>query len=64
MSKYFQVMEGEWTAIVKRNGRDMCCHCGLVHNIDFREINGILEVRKSINRRATAAARRKRINNK
>jgi len=59
MSKrYHQIIEGEWTAIVKRNLRDMCCACGLVHQIDTREVNGTMEVRKKIDHRATAAARR------
>lgn len=58
MSKYHQIVEGEWTAIAKRNHKDMCCDCGLVHWIDTREVSGVLEVRKRIDRRATAAARR------
>ena len=59
MSKrYHQMIEGEWTAVVKRGLKDMCCSCGLVHRIDTREVNGVLEVRKRIDHRATSAARR------
>ena len=57
-ARYHQIEEGEWTPIVKRGLRDMCCDCGLVHRIDTREVRGVLEVRKRIERRATAAARR------
>lgn len=56
--RYHQIEEDEWTAIIKRGLRDMCCACGLVHKIDTREIDGVLEVRKKIDHRATAAARR------
>ena len=59
MSKrYFQIVEDEWTPIIKRGLKDMCCDCGLVHRIDTREIDGVLEVRKRIDHRATSAARR------
>jgi hypothetical protein len=56
--KYHQVIEGEWTPIIRRGLKEMCCHCGLVHVVDTRESDGVLEVRRRIDARATAAARR------
>ena len=59
MTKYHQVIEGEWTPIVKRGHVNQCCECALVHVIDYREREkGVLEMRVRVNRRATAAARR------
>lgn len=40
--RYDQVKEGEWTSIDRRDNREQCCDCGLVHKIDYRivEKNG------------------------
>lgn len=58
-SRYHQVIEGEWTPIVKKGHINQCCSCALVHVIDYRERDkGVLEMRVRVNRRATAAARR------
>lgn len=57
-SKYFHVKEGDWTAIPRRGHRNQCCDCGSVHDIDYREKDGALEMRVKVNGRATAAARR------
>lgn len=43
-----------------RGHREQCCDCGLVHVVDFRIIEGQVEVRYTRNKRATAAARRAR----
>lgn len=58
MSNYHQVKEGDWTPIPRRGHRNQCCDCGNVHDIDYREYEGALEMRVRVNRRATAAARR------
>ena len=60
MSKYEQLYEGEWIRPVSRGFREQCCDCGLVHDIDFRIVDGKhveFKIRK-VNKRATAAVRR------
>lgn len=57
--RYHQAVDGEWFAIKKRGFYDMCCDCGLVHIVDYRIIEGRLEIRSTRHKRATAAARRK-----
>jgi hypothetical protein len=58
MSKYHHIKEGDWTPIPRRGHRNQCCDCASVHDIDYREKDGVLEMRVRINRRATSAARR------
>lgn len=59
VSKYHQVVEGEWVPTSMRKHRNQCCGCGLVHVVDFRMTEKErLEMRVTVNRRATAAARR------
>jgi len=36
----------------------MCCDCHLVHDLDFRIVDGEVEFRATRNNRATSAARR------
>jgi len=36
----------------------MCCDCGLVHVIDFRILNGHIQLRARRHERSTAVARR------
>jgi hypothetical protein len=55
---YLQVYEGDWTIVAKTGHRDMCCGCGLVHIIDTRVVDGKIEVRARLDKRATANARR------
>ena len=38
--------------------RMSCCDCGLVHDLEFRIMNGIIEFRAKRNERATSAIRR------
>jgi hypothetical protein len=57
-SAYHQVKDGEWIRIRKRNYRDACCDCGLVHTLNFRIVDGTLEMQAFRNERATAAMRR------
>ena len=43
----------------KRAFREQCCDCGLVHDIDYRVVDGHVEFKiRKVNRRATAAVRR------
>lgn len=58
MSKYHQIVEGEWVPVPKRGHHNMCCDCAMVHVLDYRVVDGQIEVRFRVNRRATAAARR------
>lgn len=58
--KYEQIIEGVWERVTKKGWRNACCDCGLVHVIDTRTPdNGTVEVRMRVDRRATAALRRK-----
>lgn len=47
-----------WLRITKRGWRLKCCSCSLVHEVDFRIVDGQLEVRMKRHERATKAARR------
>jgi hypothetical protein len=57
-NRYHQVVDGEWIRPKKRQFREMCCDCHLVHDLDFRIIDGEIEFRATRNNRATSAARR------
>jgi hypothetical protein len=58
--RYYQITEGEWVTVKKNRHRNQCCHCGLVHVIDYRTNKfGQPEIRVHVDKRATAAARRK-----
>jgi hypothetical protein len=52
------IEDGEWVRISWRRQREMCCACHLVHDIDYRVVEGGLQFRAAVNKRATAAARR------
>jgi hypothetical protein len=59
---YHQARDGEWFRITKRGFKDACCHCGLVHVVNFRtNPDGTLEMQATIDRRATAAMRRNKM---
>jgi hypothetical protein len=63
MARYIQD-DGEWFEPKQRGFRQQCCHCGLVHEIDFRvNARGRVEVRFFQHPKATAAARRSRKKN-
>ena len=62
-NKYTQILDGEWIRTIKRGYSEQCCDCGLVHDIQFRIVDGRVEYRAVRNNRATAAccrARRKK----
>jgi len=61
MSKkpYYHVTDGEWIEVVKRGYKEQCCDCGLIHRHNYRiNAKGGIEIQSSVDRRATAAARR------
>lgn len=58
-SDYHQIVDGEWTAIRKRNFFEQCCDCGLVHRRNFRVTDkGGIEMQVFVDGRATGGARR------
>lgn len=56
--EYAQAYDGEWMPIPWRGFREQCCECALIHVVDYRVVNGTLEFRCSIDKRATTAARK------
>lgn len=62
MAKYPYVEDVEdedgWLKITKRGFRLKCCSCALVHEIDFKHVNGELYIRMDRHEAATKAARR------
>lgn len=55
---YHHVQWGEWIRVRKRNFKEQCCDCGLVHRLDFRVIDGNIEIRTRRDERSTSAIRR------
>ena len=55
---YEEVVEGEWVTPKHRGYRHQCCGCGLVHDMDFRVVDGGVQYRVRVNARATAAVKR------
>lgn len=58
-AQYHQLADGEWFRPVRRQFREQCCDCGLVHVVDFRMVDGTIEFRARRDGRATAAVRRR-----
>lgn len=58
--EYYQVTEGEWIRVTKRGYRDQCCSCGLVHKLNFRIVDGEIEIQTFGDGRATGGARRRK----
>ncbi len=62
--RYEQTYPDEWISPVHRGYRMKCCHCGLVHSIDFKVVRegkrNVVMYRARQDKRATAAGRRKR----
>lgn len=58
-SDYYQIKDGEWVPIVKRNFYDQCCDCGLTHRRNFRVTEkGGIEMQTFRDNRATSSTRR------
>jgi hypothetical protein len=64
---YQQIVDGEWVE-PKRVGHSQCCSCNLVHDIEYAVVDRvtrepvpgvIIQVKVKVNRRRTAASRRK-----
>lgn len=55
---YHALKDGEWIRPAMRGFRDACCDCGLVHKVDFRIVDGRVELRAYRDARATAGVRR------
>jgi hypothetical protein len=63
MTRYTRLREIDkgwtrWLAPKKRGFKAACCDCGLVHDMEFRVIEGVIFFRARRNKRATAAKRR------
>ncbi len=63
MAKVPTAVEGEWFHI-PRKWRQICCHCGLTHDWEFKVSGRDLLARTKINGRSTANARRGKKNGK
>lgn len=57
MSKYKQLVSGEWGELQKSWDLS-CCDCHLVHGIEIRVRNGEAQIRFTVDNRATAQLRR------
>jgi len=57
-SNYQQIYAGEWFPVPRREYRQACCDCGLVHVIDFRLRKRAIELRVRVDKRATGQYRR------
>jgi hypothetical protein len=56
--RYPKPEANEWVQPVRSGYRMRCCDCALVHELDFRVVNGRVQFRVRRNQRATAACRR------
>lgn len=56
---YIQIFSEEWIEPSMRGFLHQCCDCALTHRTDYRIVNGKVQFRVVIDRRATAASRRK-----
>jgi len=59
MTRYYTQADGQWFQ-PKGRYRIACCHCGLVHRMEFRVVGGVIQLRAWRDKKATAL-RRKRI---
>lgn len=57
---YYHVQDGEWIRVAKRDYREQCCDCGLIHRLNFRIVDGHIEVQTFRDPRATGGARKNR----
>ena len=59
--KYTQVYDGDWIKPTPQRGHRLrCCDCGLVHVVNFAVRKGKVVFQAYRDKRATAAARRKK----
>ena len=57
-SAFYKPVANEWVQPVRRGYRLACCHCGLVHDMDFRVFKARVQFRLRLNNRSTAMIRR------
>ena len=55
---YYHVTDGEWIRVPKRGYKEQCCDCGLVHRLNFRIVDGQIEIQTFRDSRATNGARK------
>jgi hypothetical protein len=56
---YMQIHDGEWIEPIRRGFIHQCCDCALVHVTDYAVEGGRVQFKTRVDRRLTAAARRK-----
>lgn len=69
---YTQIVEGVWYEPARKGFIDQCCDCALVHIVDFAVVDkdknpipgATVQFKKRLDRRKTAASRRKLKSNK
>jgi hypothetical protein len=57
--EFLQAIDGEWIEPEHKGSKLACCHCGLVHRVEYRVVRGRVQFRVWRDARATAARRRK-----
>jgi hypothetical protein len=55
---YYHVTDGEWIRVPKRGYKEQCCDCGLIHRLNFRIVDGQIEIQTFRDARATGGARK------
>lgn len=58
--RFPKVKDGEWVQPVERNYLMMCCDCALVHRVDFRVVDGRVQLRAARANGYTRAQRKRR----
>lgn len=58
--EYYHASEGEWIPVKKRGYKEQCCSCGLVHRMNFRIVDGTIEIQSFRDPKATNGARRRK----
>lgn len=55
-----RIEDGEWFQVADKahHFKMGCCDCGLVHDMEFRVVDGKIQIRAVRNNRATAQMRR------
>lgn len=56
--RYPQVKTNEWVTPIRKGYKMACCDCGLVHELDFRIVDGKIQFRARRNKRSTGQLRR------
>jgi len=59
MARYPDIKAGQWVEVSPKY-KICCCDCGLVHDLEFRIINGEVQMRAFRDNRSSSALRRYR----